>query len=130
MFVERQTPILIYDNLCTSCTNYAKFVNSLVKQKIIMVGHYTPQGNELKKSIFPNGYEGLEMSWFVTENCAYGGRSGLFQLIKYIFFSKKNNQATSNQFDMNKCTTDCKTAKMVFIRSCSIISHSKKIAIR
>ena len=123
-------PILIYDNLCTSCTNYAKVVNSLIKGRIEMVGHYTPQGKELKKKIFPEGYEGLEMSWFVNEICAYGGRLGLIQLIKYILFSKKTRATIRNQFDLELCSTDCKTVKGLLIRSCSIVSHSKKIVIQ
>ncbi len=128
--VKEALPVLIYDNLCTSCTNYAKMVNFLVKGRITMVGHYTPQGKEFKNNIFPEGYEGLEMSWFVTGTCAYGGRSGLIQLIRYILFSKKNRKANSNQFDLELCTTDCKTVKRIFIRSCSIIIHSKKIIIQ
>jgi hypothetical protein len=122
--------ILIYDNLCTSCTNYAKMVNYLIKGRIVMLGHYTAQGKELKKKIFPEGYNGLEMSWFVNERCAYGGRAGLIQLIKYVLFSKKTSATIRNQFDLELCTMDCKTAKGVFIRSCSIVSHSKKIAIQ
>lgn len=125
--IDEEMPILIYDNLCTSCTNYAKMANSLVKGRITIIGHYTDQAKKLKKLIFPQDYEGFEMSWFVTENCAYGGRSGLFQLIKYILFSKKTNSVVSNQFNLDQCTTDCKTIKEVYIRTCSIISHSKKI---
>jgi hypothetical protein len=105
-------------------------INFLIKGRITMVGHYTLQGKEFKKNIFPDGYEGLEMSWFVTGSCAYGGRSGLIQLIKYILFSKKNRKPNSNQFNLELCTTDCKTVKGVFIRSCSIITHSKKIIIQ
>ena len=128
--IKEILPILIYDDLCTSCTNYAKMVNYLVKERITMIGHYTPQGKELKKNIFPEGYEGLEMSWFVTETCAYGGRAGLIQMIRHMLFSRKTRTTVPNQFDMELCTTDCKTVKGVFIRSCSIMSHSKKIAIQ
>jgi hypothetical protein len=105
-------------------------VNFLIKERIVMVGHYTSQGKELKKKILPEGYEGLEMSWFVNKGYAYGGRAGLIQLIKYILFSKKTSVSIRNQFDLELCTTDCKTVKGAFIRSCSIIAHSKKIAIQ
>lgn len=128
--IKEVLPVLIYDNLCTSCTSYAKMINFLMKGRIMMVGHYTPQGKEFKKNIFPEGYEGLEMSWFVTGSCAYGGRAGLIQLIRYTIFSKKIRKAVSNQFDLESCTTDCKTVKVLFIRSCSIITHSKKITIQ
>jgi len=128
--IKEELPVLIYDNLCTSCTSYAKMINFLIKGKITVVGHHTPQGKEFKNNIFPEGYEGLEMSWFVTESCAYGGRAGLIQLIRYILFSKKNRKTISNQFDLELCTTDCRTVKVLFIRSCSIITHSKKIIIQ
>lgn len=42
-------PIVIYDNLCTSCTSYAKYVDRLAKGRITMVGHYTLEGENLKK---------------------------------------------------------------------------------
>lgn len=121
-------PVLIYDNLCTSCTGYAKYVNKLVNGKITMLGHYTPQGKEFKKQIFPEGYDGTEMSWFVTEKIAYGGRKGLAQLIKYIFSLKKRDYPINN-FDLTECTTDCRTVKGVMIRSCSILTEGKVIRI-
>ena len=67
-------PILIYDNLCTSCTNFARVINYVFGGKITMLGHYTAQGKEFKETIFPENYDGTEMSWFVTEKKAYGGR--------------------------------------------------------
>ena len=76
-----QYPVLIYDNLCTSCTSFAKIINRILDGKITMLGHYTPQGREFKETIFPENYDGTEMSWFVTEKKAYGGRKGLEQLM-------------------------------------------------
>ncbi|HII36215.1 MAG TPA: hypothetical protein HA319_04110 [Nitrosopumilaceae archaeon] len=121
-------PVLIYDNLCTSCTTYAKYVNRIYGGRITMIGHYTQQGKSFKKSIFQNNYEGLEMSWFVTKTRAFGGREGLKQLIKY-FFVRKNNEYNKNTFDLNECTTDCKTVKGVMIRSCSILTSGVVIDI-
>ena len=125
-------PIVIYDNLCTSCTSYAKFTNRLVGGKITMIGHYTIQGKKLKESIFPKDYEGLDMSWFVTEKRAYGGREGLKQLIKYwitTLFNKNHKEFPKNNFLFNECSTDCRTVKGVMIRSCSILTNSKIIEI-
>ncbi len=124
-------PVLIYDNICTSCTGYAKYVNILVDGKITMLGHYTPQGKKFKKQIFSDGYEGLDMSWFVTPTTAYGGREGLIQLLRYIF-SLCNLIADSktypeNKFNLTECTTDCRTGKGVMIRSCSILTEGKVI---
>ncbi len=125
-------PIVIYDNLCTSCTSYAKLVNRLLGGKITMVGHYTAQGKELKQSIFPKNYDGLDMSWFVTEKRAYGGREGLKQLIKYgisTILIPNHKEFPKNNFLLNECTTDCRTVKGVMIRSCSILTTGKIIEI-
>jgi len=121
-----QYPVLIYDNLCTSCTNFAKITNKLLGRKITMLGHYTQQGKEFKQKIFPENYDGVEMSWFVTETNAYGGRKVLQQLIKYKF-SRKSGIYPMNTFDLNECMTDCNTVKGVMFRSCSILSTSKII---
>jgi len=91
-----------------------------------MMGHHTHQGKEFKKSIFPQNYEGTEMSWFITENKAYGGRKVLQQLIKYMF-SSKPEKFPINSFDLRECTTNCNTVKGVIFRSCSILTSSKII---
>jgi hypothetical protein len=125
-------PILIYDNMCTSCTYYAKFVNKLLGGKIIMLGHYTLQGKELKQSIFPKKYDGLNMSWFVTEKKAYGGRECMKQLIKYGILTTlvpNHKEFPRNNFALNECASDCKTVKAVLIRSCSIITSGKIIEV-
>ncbi len=91
-----------------------------------MLGHYTARGKQFKESIFPEGYSGTEMSWFVTERKAYGGRKMLQQLIKYTFSVKREKYA-DNMFDLNECTTDCSTVKGVMFRSCSVLSNSRII---
>lgn len=91
-----------------------------------MLGHYTNAGKEFKRQIFPSGYDGIEMSWFVTKTHAYGGRKGLVKLIGYIFSIKKGSYQKNN-FNLNECTTDCRTVKGVMIRSCSILTEGKVI---
>lgn len=123
-------PVLIYDNLCSSCTEFAKKINVLSRGNITMLGHYTQVGAEFKRTIFPDDYEGLEMSWFVTDDKAFGGRAGLAQLIKYLLkntIARNRLRYEENKFDLTACTTDCKTVKGVAIRSCSIITKSKRI---
>ena len=122
-------PVLIYDNLCTSCTTYAKYVNKILRGKITMLGHYTVFGKQFKDEIFPEGYKGTEMSWFVTEKAAYGGRKGLVMLLKYMIAHKKGKDFDENIFDLTECTTDCRTVKGVMIRSCSILTDGKVIKI-
>lgn len=124
-------PIVIYDNLCASCTSFAKLTNILLGGNVAMLGHYTMQGKELKQRIFPKNYDGIDMSWFVTENKAYGGRECLKQLIKYGMSTvlKLNHKFPKNNFVLNECTTDCKTMKSTIIRSCSILTTGKIIEI-
>lgn len=125
-------PVLIYDNLCSSCTSYAKLVDKLFRGKITMLGHYSLQGKEIKKSIFHDNYDGLDMSWFVTKKRAYGGREGLKQLIKYGISNTiipNNKEFPKNNFRLEECTTDCRTVKGVMIRSCSILTSGKIIEI-
>lgn len=128
-----QYPILIYDNLCTSCTFYAKIIDRLLMGRITIIGHYTNDGQDLKKTIFPSNYNGLDMSWFVTKKVAYGGREGLKQLIKYLVSTAiipNKLHYEKNNFDLNQCTTDCRTVKGVMIRSCSILTNGKIIKIK
>lgn len=126
-------PVLIYDDLCSSCTSYAKMVNKLVSGKITMIGHYSEPGKEFKKKIFPEGYEGLKMSWFVTEDAAYGGSKGLRKLLGYMFsINKLKNKQDfqKNEFDASKCASDCSTVQGVMFRSLSILTESKTIPIK
>ena len=126
-------PVLIYDDLCSSCTTYAKTVNKLVSGKITIIGHYSEAGKEFKKKIFSQGYEGLEMSWFVTPDAAYGGNKGLRKLLGYMFSIKKFTSKQTfqeNEFDMSKCASDCSTVQGVMFRSWSILRQSKIIPIK
>ena len=97
-----------------------------------MLGHYTVRGKEFKQGIFPKNYDGTDMSWFVTEKRAYGGRECLKELIKYgILTIRKSDhrEFPKNRFALDECTTDCKTVKNVIIRSCSVITSGKIIEI-
>jgi hypothetical protein len=97
-------PILIYDNLCTSCTAYAKYVDKLTNGQIQMLGHYTQDGKECKAKFFPEGYEGLDMSWYIDEHAAYGGRKGLVKILKFMINPFRKGHNNINKFDLNECT--------------------------
>lgn len=122
-------PILIYDNLCYSCTRFAKIANKLVGGKCTIIGHYTSIGKEIKNQLFPKDYDGLEMFWFIIDGYAHGGRAGLHRLIRYILFEREKGKYPKNEFHLAECTTDCKTVKGVFLRSSSIITNYKKFSI-
>ena len=122
-------PILIYDDLCYSCTKFAAVANALVRGKAVVVGHYSRHGIELKRLLFPKGYEGLEMFWFIIDGRAYGGRAGLFRLLRYIFLSAKKRGYEKNEFKFADCKNDCMNTKGVFLRSCSIITRHNKFEV-
>jgi hypothetical protein len=104
-------------------------VNSLLKNGCLIVGHYTSPGKEIKKQIFPKDYDGLEMSWFIIDGFAYGGRAGLFRLIQYVMFGHKKRTIAKNEFNLSDCDTDCKTRKGTFLRIWNIVIKYKKIQI-
>lgn len=124
-----KSTILIYDDLCYSCSKFAKFAYLLCNGQIRLVGHYSVEGKKIKQAIFPKNYDGYEMFWFIIDGYAYGGRAGLGRLIRYVFFHPKGNRYPESNIDLTKCTDECKMTKAVFLRSKSIFSHYKKLKI-
>jgi hypothetical protein len=98
----------------------------LARGKLLLVGHYTELGENLRKEILDSS--ALEMFWFVDGKTAYGGRAALIPLTCAIIQSKG---AGNGKFaEDNTCTMECKNAKAVFVRSASLIRNSRKIEIR
>ncbi|MGQ0605352.1 MAG: hypothetical protein ACT4OD_00145 [Candidatus Nitrosotenuis sp.] len=125
MDLDKIVPLVIYDNQCYLCTKFAKAVNFLARGKILLVGHYTELGEKLRKQILDSS--ALEMFWFVDGKTAFGGRAALIPLVSAIMQSKG---AGNKGFEyIETCDMQCKSAKSVFIRSASLFSNSKKIAI-
>lgn len=78
-------PILIYDDMCSSCTKFANTAAKLSRGWIRIEGHYKSQyAIDLKKAIFPNNYDSTKMFWLVNRKGAYGARAGLVQTLKEI----------------------------------------------
>jgi hypothetical protein len=119
------TPLVIYDNQCYLCAKFARAVNFLARGKLLLVGHYTKLGEELRSQVLDSS--ALEMFWFVDDKTAYGGRAALGPLISAIIQSKGIENNTLQ--DIDSCGMECKNAKAVFVRSASLITHSKKITI-
>jgi hypothetical protein len=124
-----ETPVLMYDNLCTSCTKFAKFADFLTSHRILIIGMYPDKENintyHLLSKKLPDFYK---MSWLLLDGKAYGGRAGLLRLIKY-FLLEGDGSIHDNKFDLKKCTTDCSTIKGVWLRSMSILTRSEKVSI-
>ena len=119
------TPLVIYDNECYLCVQFAKFVNFLAKGRLRFVGHYTDFGKKIRENTLDSN--ALEMFWFIDNNTAYGGRAALGPLLTAIFnVSKKKMQ---NRIVEDSCELGCKSPSAVFFRSASLLTNSKKIKI-
>jgi len=125
MDLKEMTPLVIYDNECYLCVQFAKFVNFLAKGKLHFVGHYTDFGKQIRESVLDSN--ALEMFWFIDSNTAYGGRAALGPLFSAILnISGKNIQKKIVQ---DSCELGCTSPKAVFFRSVSLLTNSKKIRI-
>jgi len=125
MDLKEITPLVIYDNECYLCVQFAKFVNFLAKGRLRFVGHYTDFGKRIRENVLDSN--ALEMFWFIDNNTAYGGRAALGPLFSAIFnVSKKKIQ---NKIIENSCELGCKSPSAVFFRSTSLLTNSKKIKI-
>ena len=126
MKLEKMVPLVIYDNECYLCIQFAKFVNFLTKGRLRLVGHYTDFGKEIRDNILDTS--ALEMFWFIDEKTAYGGRAALGPLFSAILRVNKKN--TQKKVIEDSCTLGCKSPKAVFFRSTSLLTHSKRITLR
>ena len=125
MDLKEMTPLVIYDNECYLCVQFAKFVNFLAKGRLRFVGHYTDFGKKIRENTLDSN--ALEMFWFIDNNTAYGGRAALGPLLTAIFnVSKKKIQ---NRIVEDSCELGCKSPSAVFFRSASLLTNSKKIKI-
>jgi len=118
-------PLVVYDNRCYLCIQFARFVNFLAKGRLRFVGHYTDFGKRIRENVLDSN--ALEMFWFIDSNTAYGGRAALGPLFSAIFnVTKKKIQ---NKIIENSCELGCKSPSAVFFRSTSLLTNSKKIKI-
>ena len=125
MDLKEITPLVIYDNECYLCVQFAKFVNFLAKGRLRFVGHYTDFGKQIRERHLDSN--ALDMFWFIDNNTAYGGRAALGPLFSAILnIGKKNAQKNTIQ---SSCELGCKSPKAVFFRSVSLLTNSKKIKI-
>ena len=78
-------PLLIYDDRCSSCGQFAFWARRISGGWIRLAGHYySPEAMKVKKSIFPADYDPTQMFWLINKNGAFGARSGLIEVFKEI----------------------------------------------
>ena len=126
MKLEKMVPLVIYDNECYLCVQFAKFVNFLTKGRLLLVGHYTVFGKQIRNSILDSS--ALDMFWFIDEKTAYGGRAAIGPLFSAILHVNKKN--VQKKVVEDSCTLGCKNPKAVFFRSASLLTDSKRINLR
>ena len=126
MDLKEITPLVIYDNECYLCVQFAKFVNFLVKGKLHFVGHYTDFGRKIRENTLDSN--ALEMFWFIDSKTAYGGRAALGPLFSAILHVKDNN--SENMVFQESCDIKCNDTAAVFFRSVSLLTNSRKIKIK
>lgn len=124
--LQEMVPLIIYDNKCYLCTKFARIVDFVAGKRLTLVGHYTDLGEKLRSQILDSS--ALEMFWFVDGKTAFGGRAAIIPLISSII--RHNGSKGRHATDKATCDMECKTVKAVFLRSASLLSHSKKIRIR
>ena len=125
MDLKEMTPLVIYDNECYLCVQFAKFVNFLAKGRMNFVVHYTDVGEKIRENVLDSN--ALEMFWFIDDNTAYGGRAALGPLFSAILNS--DGKDIQENIDQDSCELGCKSPKAVFFRSASLLTNSKKIKI-
>lgn len=121
-------PLVIYDDRCYLCSKFANVVHLFARDKILIVGHYSDIGMKIKSEIFDYNYDSTEMFWFVTKKTAYGGRAAILPLLYNICTGKPREHL--NYDSSSSCSQDCKTPRAFFMRTRSLFSNSKKIALK
>jgi hypothetical protein len=129
-------PLLIYDDKCFSCTQFANIARVLSGGYIRIAGHYySDEALQAKKIVFPASYETTNMFWLINRNGAYGARSGLLQVIREIIISlikrryaKSETKISSykSKCQLNSCGSPTKTLK----RIASLMVNSKKFTFK
>ncbi len=126
MELKEMIPLIIYDNECYICVQFAKLVNFLTKGRLRLVGHYTDFGKQIRDSVLDSS--ALEMFWFIDKKTAYGGRAAIVPLLSTIL--RVNEKNVQKKIVEDSCALGCKSPKAVFFRSASLLTHSKRINLR
>ena len=121
-------PLVIYDDRCYLCSKFAGIVHAFARDKILIVGHYSEIGMKIKSEIFEHNYDSTRMFWFITRKTAYGGRAAILPLFFNILTGRSRNHLDYDS--SSSCGQDCKTPQAFFMRTKSLFSNSKKIALK
>lgn len=124
MSINDTFPVGLYDNKCYVCSKFAQIISFMSRGSIIMVGHYTDEGQKVIERLHhPNAFE---MFWFINAKRAYGGRAAILPMIKCMFKPSKSCKPALSA-KTSSCSTQCKTVKSVFLRSISIMKNNETV---
>jgi hypothetical protein len=100
--------------------------------QINCVGHYSKDGEKLRKLIFPENYNETQMFWLINANHAYGGRSGLLPLLILIIKEiVKRKKSKSKNFAKDCFTAQmCDNKKFKIKRLYNLLRNGRKLNIK
>ncbi len=97
--------------------------------QINCIGHYSNDGEKLRKVIFPANYNETEMFWIINANRAYGGRSGLLPLLVLIIKGIVKRKISPSENFPEHCFNSemCKDKKFKIKRLYNLLKNGKKL---
>jgi hypothetical protein len=125
-----ERPLLIFDDTCRVCGQFAIYVNHLSRGWIRIAGHYDSyEANNAKSLIFPNDYDSTSMFWLINTNGAFGGRAGLLPVLVEIIkgtFRKTREVENPNLACRDIEKRSCSSLRSTFARMISLFKNSKQ----
>jgi hypothetical protein len=100
--------------------------------QINCIGHYSKDGEELRKLIFPTNYNETQMFWLINANHAYGGRSGLLPLLGIIIEEIVKRKKSPPRNFPEHCFDNqiCNNNKFKIKRFYNLLRKGKKLDIK
>lgn len=129
-------PVLIYDDMCSSCTIFAKFAFKCSRGYLDCIGHYSKDGEKFREIMFPPNFNETEMFWIITSKHAYGGRSALLPLlgliIKGLIMTSFNHEFSRNRIFPGYCSDSamCNNKRFKVKRLFNLIRRGKRINVK
>ena len=130
---------MVYDDRCYLCSRFAGAVGLLGGGGLRTAGHHSEAGVRLRREVLGPG--ALEMFWFVDGRTAYGGRAALLPLLGAIIRGRAGGGGAAGGAPPaaaggaagggagGSCGTECGDARAVFLRSASLLTHSRTVRI-
>lgn len=116
-------PLLIYDDHCKPCSQFASIASRLSRGWIVAIGHYSSEGEKFIH--LPNA---RDMFWMIIEEQAYGGRYGLLPLLREVMRGMLSHKTYHcNNIYYIRCD-NCRSCSL-FARIRSLFANGRKIKI-